>query len=99
MAWRTWALLKERFKTLELIHCQNKIPKGGKPKPRGGECSPRPPLKETLIPIPLLNRVDSPTRLFNWVGVSTRLSNGTTTLHIAGCATDRILVYQLPINS
>ena len=43
MAWRTWALLKERFKTLELIHCQNKIPKGGKPKPRGGECSPPPP--------------------------------------------------------
>ena len=31
------------FKTLELVHFQIKIPKGGKPKPRRGECSPRPP--------------------------------------------------------
>ena len=34
------------FNTLELIHFQIKIPKGGKPKPRRGECSP---LKETLL--------------------------------------------------
>ena len=32
--------------TLELIHCQNKIPKGGKPKPWGANA----PLKETLLP-------------------------------------------------
>ena len=49
MAWRTWALLKERFKTLELIHCQNKIPKGGQAKAKGGRMlPPAPPLKETL---------------------------------------------------
>ena len=54
MAWRTWALLKERFKTLELIHCQNKIPKGGQAKAKGGGANapPAPPLKETLIYIP-----------------------------------------------
>ena len=48
MAWRTWALLKERFKTLELIHCQNKIPKGGQAKAKGGRMLPPAPLKETL---------------------------------------------------
>ena len=31
------------FKTLELLHFQIKIPRGGKPKPRRGECSPVPP--------------------------------------------------------
>ena len=50
MAWRTWALLKERFKTLELIHCQNKIPKGGQAKAKGGGAN-APPLKETLLGI------------------------------------------------
>ena len=45
MAWRTWALLKERFKTLELIHCQNKIPKGGASQSQGGGANapPAPP--------------------------------------------------------
>ena len=43
MAWRTWALLKERFKTLELIHCQNKIPKGGQAKAKGGRMLPPAP--------------------------------------------------------
>ena len=53
MAWRTWALLltfimhSVTVKNLKLIHCQNKIPKGGKSKPRGANAPPA-PLKETL---------------------------------------------------
>ena len=30
------------FKTLGLIHFQNKIPRGGKPKPRGANAPPPP---------------------------------------------------------
>ena len=36
-------------KTLELIHFQIKIPKGGQAKAKKGRMLPPPPLKETLI--------------------------------------------------
>ena len=36
------------FKTLELIHFQIKIPKGGQAKAKEGRMLPPPPLKETL---------------------------------------------------
>ena len=39
-------------KTLNLIHYQNKTPKGGKPDPRGANA---PPLKETLLFIIIVN--------------------------------------------
>ena len=62
MAWRTWALLKERFKTLELICCQNKIPKGGQAKAKGGggANAPPPPLKETLPSVTRNNEIPVP---------------------------------------
>ena len=55
MAWRTWTLLltfimhSVTVKDLKLIHCQNKIPKGGQAKAKGGGGGMLPPLKETLL--------------------------------------------------
>ena len=37
------------FKTLELIHFQIQIPKGGQAKTKEGQMLPPPPLKETLV--------------------------------------------------
>ena len=37
------------FKTLELIHFQIKIPKGGQAKAKEGRMLPPHPLKETLV--------------------------------------------------
>jgi len=51
-------------KTLELIHCQNKIPKGGQAKAKGSKFTPA-PLKETLNTVPLLNIAK--TRIFHLV--------------------------------
>ena len=44
-----------RFKTLKLIHFQNKFPRGGKPKPRGANAPPAPPERNPAHYGPLLH--------------------------------------------